>query len=83
VHAEACTRFASVDELPAFLRTERALVSVRPYDAEHRFLYALGDVAPGLTVDTLLSRSLDDRQTRYVNVHSARPGCFLFRVERA
>jgi hypothetical protein len=31
----------------------------------------------------VVRRALDDPRTRYANVHTAGPGCFLFAVERA
>jgi hypothetical protein len=59
------------------------LVSVRAYDADDFCLYDLGDVSDGHEVDALLDRCLADPRTDFVNIHTARPGCFLCRVERA
>ena len=59
------------------------LVSVRAYDARDFCLYDLGDVRDGREIDALLARALADRRTDFVNIHTARPGCFLCRVERA
>jgi hypothetical protein len=55
---------------------------VRAYDADDMCIYALGDVCDGTDVERLLERALTDRRTDYVNIHTARPGCFLCRVER-
>jgi len=40
-------------------------------------------VCDGTDVERLLERALADRRIDYVNIHTARPGCFLCRVERA
>jgi len=45
-------------------------------------IYELGDVCNGTEVAQLLDRALVDRRTDYVNIHTARPGCFLCRVDR-
>jgi hypothetical protein len=55
---------------------------VRAYDAEDMCIYELGDVCDGTNVERLLERALADRRTDFVNIHTARPGCFLCRVER-
>ena len=39
-------------------------------------IYALGDVCDGTDVERLLDRVLADHRTDYVNIHTARPGCF-------
>jgi hypothetical protein len=56
---------------------------VRAYDAEDICLYDLGQVCAGADVDAPLARALDDPRTAFVNIHTARPGCLLSRVERA
>ena len=45
-------------------------------------VYELGDVCDGTDVERLLDRALADRRTDFVNIHTARPGCLLCRVER-
>ncbi len=80
VHADACLRFAAASEVAPIIRAN-PLVSVRAYDAEDLCLYDLGHVCPGATVDEPLARALDDPRTVFINVHTARPGCLLARVE--
>jgi hypothetical protein len=80
VHAEPCTPFAGEDEVAEIVR-RNALVSVRAYDAEGMCLYDLGQVSDGAAVDAPLARALDDGRTSFVNIHTARPGCLLCRVE--
>jgi hypothetical protein len=58
------------------------LVSVRAYDAADMCIYELGDICDGRDVEPLLDRALADRRTNYINIHTARPGCLLCRVER-
>jgi hypothetical protein len=81
LHAEACDRFEVTNEVAPIVRLN-ALVSVRAYDAEDLCLYDLGQVCSGDAVDAPLGRALDDPRTAFVNVHTARPGCLLSRVER-
>ena len=55
---------------------------MRAYDAEDLCLYDLGQVVDGAAVEAPLFRALADGRTGFVNVHTARPGCLLCRVER-
>jgi hypothetical protein len=57
-------------------------VSVRAYDNADQCIYDLGQVSSGAEVDLPLGRALEDPRTEFVNVHTARPGCLLSRVER-
>lgn len=81
VHAEACPRFAAANEVAPIVRTN-ALVSVRAYDGADQCIYDLGQVCAGEEVDGPLGRALGDARTAFVNIHTARPGCLLARVER-
>ena len=82
LHADACARFDLENTVAPIVRGN-ALVSVRAYDAEDMCLYDLGQVCGGGDVDGPLARALDDPRTAFVNIHTARPGCLLSRVERA
>ncbi len=81
LHAEPCPRFEAVGEVAPIIR--RSLVSVRAYDAEDMCLYDLGVVAEGAEAGGPIARALADPRTAFVNIHTARPGCLLCRVERA
>lgn len=81
LHAEACPRYAASDEVAPIVRAN-TLVSVRAYDADELCVYDLGHVGPGAEIDAPLGRALADPRTAFVNVHTARPGCLLTRVER-
>ncbi len=80
MHADTCPRYQRVNDIPEIVRG--SLVSVRAYDAEDMCLYDLGQVSDGADVDAPLRRALDDPRTAFVNVHTAKPGCLLCRVER-
>ena len=80
LHAEPCPRFVAEDSVAPVIRTR--LVSVRAYDADEMCLYDLGEVCDGTAVEAPLLRALEDPRTGFVNVHTARPGCLLCRVER-
>jgi hypothetical protein len=81
LHAEACARFASENEVAPIVRSN-ALVSVRAYDKADQCIYELGQVCSGEDVDAPLERALGDPRSAFVNIHTARPGCLLSRVER-
>jgi hypothetical protein len=80
VHERACTRFTAENEIAPIIRVNH-LISVRAYDAADQCLYDLGRVCGGADVDAPLERALADPRTSFVNIHTARPGCFLSRVE--
>ena len=80
LHAEPCEHFEHADTVPEIVRNR--LVSVRAYDGDDMCIYELGDVCEGTDVERLLDRALADRRTDYVNIHTARPGCFLCRADR-
>jgi hypothetical protein len=80
VHAEPCERFTAVNEIPEMVRG--TLVSLRSYDSQDMCLYDRGHVSEGTEIDEPLQRALNDPRTAYVNIHTAKPGCFLCRVER-
>jgi hypothetical protein len=80
IHAESCERYDQADHVAEIVRPR--LVSVRAYDAEQMCLYDLGHVAQGDTIDAALANALSDERTAFVNIHTAKPGCMLCRVER-
>lgn len=81
LHEAECPRSDAADEIAPIVRAN-PLVSVRAYDGEHQCLYDLGHVCAGADIDASLARALDDPRTAFVNIHTARPGCLLVRVER-
>jgi hypothetical protein len=81
LHAHDCARAELADALPETV-TANALVSLRHYDAEGMCLYDLGVVVPGTEAEAALRDRLADPRIAFVNIHTARPGCWLTRVER-
>ena len=81
LHAEACPRFEATNTIAPTVAAN-PMVSVRSYDAEELCLYDLGQVCAGEAVAGPLERALADPRTRYINIHTAKPGCMLCRVER-
>ncbi|GGC62837.1 hypothetical protein GCM10011504_46270 [Siccirubricoccus deserti] len=81
LHERDCARFAATDSIAPIVLAN-GMVSVRAYDAEEMCLYDLGAVSEGGAVAPLLQRALEDPRARYVNIHTARPGCLLTAVER-
>ena len=80
VHAAPCTPFAAVGTVPEIVRGR--LVSVRAYDDGDQCLYDLGHSGEGGGIDAPLAHALADKRTAFVNIHTAKPGCLLCRVER-
>ncbi len=80
VHAVACRPFARVNDVAPIVRNR--LVSVRAYDGDDQCIYDLGHAGDGSAIDDPLLRALDDARTAFVNIHTAKPGCMLCRVER-
>ena len=80
VHAEACPRFSAEDTVAPIIG-QGVLVSVRAYDHADQCIYDLGQVCAGSDVEAPLDRALSDPRTAFVNVHTARPGCMLSRIE--
>jgi hypothetical protein len=81
VHAETCPRFTTANQVAPIVRLN-PLVSVRAYDGADQCIYDLGQVCAGEEVDVPLDRALGDPRSALVNIHTARPGCLLARVER-
>jgi hypothetical protein len=81
LHAQDCPRAAIEDRLPETV-TANMIVSLRHYDADGMCLYDLGIVLPGPEAEAPLRERLADPRVAYVNIHTARPGCWLTRVER-
>ncbi len=81
LRAEPCETFDATDVIAPIATGPETLVSVRAYDADHMCLYDLGQVARGPEVEAPLRRALADPRTAFVNLHTARPGCWLAGVE--
>ena len=81
LHASACERFSAINEVAPIVHAN-GLVSVRAYDTADQCLYDLGEVCAGADSAPPLLRALEDPRTAFVNIHTARPGCLLTRVER-
>jgi len=81
LHERACARFGTEDEIAPIVLAN-GIVSVRSYDAEEMCLYDLGAISEGAQVAPILERALADPRARFINIHTARPGCLLCRVEK-
>jgi hypothetical protein len=81
LHGHDCPRGEAVDTLPETV-TDNMIVSLRHYDADGMCLYDLGVVSAGDAAEPLLRARLADPRVAYVNIHTARPGCWLTRVEK-
>ena len=66
-------------EVPAFLRVR--VLSLRGYSADGMLQQA--DVVDGSGIEGALATLLANEAVAYIDVHSAKPGCFLCRATRA
>jgi hypothetical protein len=82
LHAHDCAPAVVENCLPETV-TQNMIVSLRHYDRDGMCIYDLGVVLPGHEAETPLRERLADPRVAYVNIHTARPGCWLTRVERA
>ena len=69
----------SVNALPAM--QVRRLTSLRAYDASGFLVEA--DVVPGVELEPLVRKFLENPDVAWMHAHNARPGCFAFKIERA
>jgi hypothetical protein len=81
VHERPCPAFTVANEIAPIVDAN-TLVSIRAYDGSDLCIYDLGEVCAGDVALTPLERALADQRTAFVNIHTARPGCLLTRVER-
>ncbi|MBB5690681.1 DUF1203 domain-containing protein [Roseomonas alkaliterrae] len=82
LHARDCASAPVEDSIPETVRAN-PLVSLRHYDADGMCLYDLGVVLPGEAAEAALRERIADPRVAFVNIHTARPGCWLTRVEKA
>ena len=81
LHAHDCGGAVLEDALPETVLVN-SIISLRHYDAAYMCLYDLGIVVPGEEAEAALRARLDDPRVAYINIHTARPGCWLTRVEK-
>ena len=75
---EGATETASTTGLPDVLK--RRLLSLRAFADDGMMLDA--DVVDGESATPVIERMLSDGRIAYVHAHSARPGCYLARIDR-
>lgn len=82
LHERPCAGAPVEDSVPETV-TANPIVSLRHYDAAGMCLYDLGVVVPGKAAEAALRERIADPRVAFVNIHTARPGCWLTRVEKA
>jgi len=81
LHAHDCGGAALEGALPETVLVN-SIISLRHYDAAGMCLYDLGIVVPGEEAEAALRGRIGDPRVSFVNIHTARPGCWLTRVEK-
>ncbi len=79
VRADAQMAKPAINEIPEMFRSR--LLSIRAYDGDAMMVGS--EVIEGHELEEHISRFFDDLSVKYLHLHSARPGCFNCRVERA
>src|SRR5258708_7730590 len=79
VRKAADQAFEALDTIPEVLASR--LLAIRAFDAQHMMIDA--EVCEGTQAAEMFERFLANPQTRYLQVHNARRGCYAARVERA
>lgn len=79
IHADGCAPYANGQELPPMLLSR--LLSVRAFSAADALVEA--EVMKGGELEMFVQRLFENPEVSSVHVHTARPGCFLCRIERA
>ncbi len=79
VRKAADRAFEAVDTIPEVLASR--LLAIRAFDSQHMMIDA--EVCEGTQAAEMFERFLANPQTRYLQVHNARRGCYAARVERA
>lgn len=67
-----------VNKIPEQLRIR--LLSIRAFDADGMMIDA--DVVHGKECEPVIERLLENRNTSYLHIHNAKPGCYAARVDR-
>ena len=80
IHEQDCRRYSGQDELPEIVVSR--FVSLRAYDRNDRIIYELGEALEGREAKAAVAHSIQDARTTYINIHTAKPGCLLCRIER-
>ena len=80
IHERPCLRFTAENAVAPIIG-QGALISIRAYDSADQCIYDLGHVCAGAAMDAPLDQALSDPRTAFVNIHTARPGCMLARIE--
>lgn len=79
VNERATETRRAVDEIPGCLAV-RPTIALRAYDAGHMMLDAA--VVPGVDLEPLIARMLDEPKVEYLHAHNAGRGCFAARIDR-
>ncbi|HZH28086.1 MAG TPA: DUF1203 domain-containing protein [Azospirillaceae bacterium] len=79
VREGATKSYDQVDQVPELLRVR--LLSLRTFDADGMMHEA--DVVEGEKVEPLIERLFSNPRVSYIQVHTAKRGCYLARIDRA
>jgi len=80
VRESATQSYSRTNEIPAVLRVQDRLFSMRAYDDKDMLVVA--EVVKSAEIDQSIQRLLADTRVAYIHVHNARPGCYACRVDR-
>ncbi|QCI63598.1 DUF1203 domain-containing protein [Phreatobacter stygius] len=75
-----CSQFTAENTIPDIVRNR--LVVLRSYDEDGMAIYDANELVEGKECDGTLQMLLGRKDVAHVNVHTARAGCMLCRIER-
>jgi len=80
VRESATHSYSRTNEIPAVLRVQDRLFSMRAYD--NKDMLVVAEVIKSAEIDQSIQRLLTDTRVAYIHVHNAGPGCYACRVDR-
>lgn len=78
--AEACSRFNENNTIPKIVRNR--LIVLRSFNEDGSMIYNANELVDGADCDTVLQNLLAREDIAHINVHTAKAGCMLCRIER-
>ena len=81
VRESATQSYSRTNEIPAVLRVQGRLFSMRTYDDKDMLVAA--EVIKSAEIDRSIQQLLTDARVAYIHAHNAGPGCYACRIDRA
>ena len=80
VRESATQSYSTTNQVPAVLRVQDRLFSMRAYDDKDMLVEA--EVIKSAEIEESIRQLLTDARVAYIHVHNAGPGCYACRIDR-